>query len=347
MSRSIICLVLVCAMCACGGTAGDIVRITEADNSHINGLKAEDIEKLEEIKRTRETQPMNPTLSTAIEMTQRLSSSEYLMQYPKARGADGRDYEVGGYDVLSIRVYEEQDLSREAVRVSAEGYISFPLIGRVKVGGLTTAEIETRISFKLAEEEYLLDAHVSVMVAEFNSKRFLALGAVRNPGSYALQAHEKVLDAVSRAGGIDSSQAGKTGMIIRAENPKLAQENKVVITIDLQGLLKGGDQVSNLYIADRDILFIPTAEHFYIIGEVKNPGAYSITDRQITLVEAISMAGGFTPIAARNRTRIIRVESGVEKIIQVKVDAITDAGRKIQDVIVQPNDIIIVPESFF
>ena len=64
-------------------------------------------------------------------------------------------------------------------------------------------------------------------------------------------------------------------------------------------------------------------------------------------MEAIGMAGGFTPIAARNRTRIIRVENGVEKIIEVKVDAITGAGRKIQDVIIQPHDVIVVPESFF
>jgi polysaccharide export outer membrane protein len=59
------------------------------------------------------------------------------------------------------------------------------------------------------------------------------------------------------------------------------------------------------------------------------------------------MAGGFTRIASRNKTRIIRVEEGVEKIIQVKVDAITKAGKKIQDVVIQPNDVIVVPESFF
>ncbi|NVM20671.1 MAG: hypothetical protein HWN68_02685 [Desulfobacterales bacterium] len=59
------------------------------------------------------------------------------------------------------------------------------------------------------------------------------------------------------------------------------------------------------------------------------------------------MAGGFTPIAARNRTRIIRVENGVEKVIEVKVDAITSAGKKIQDVIIRADDVIVVPESFF
>ena len=62
---------------------------------------------------------------------------------------------------------------------------------------------------------------------------------------------------------------------------------------------------------------------------------------------AIGNAGGFTNIASRKKTRIIRVENGVEKIITVNVDAITSAGRKIQDVRIKPADIIIVPESFF
>ncbi len=98
---------------------------------------------------------------------------------------------------------------------------------------------------------------------------------------------------------------------------------------------------------DKDVLFIPTAEYFYIIGQIKRPGSYPLIDREISLAEAISTAGGFTSMAARNQTRIIRVEDGVEKIIEVKVDAITDAGKKIQDVIIQPDDVIVVPESFF
>jgi polysaccharide export outer membrane protein len=184
-------------------------------------------------------------------------------------------------------------------------------------------------------------------VTDYKSKKFLVLGAVKNPGSYSLQAQERVLDAISRAEGIDFQKAGKQGMIVRTENPNTAKERKVVINFDMQSLLKGRDQISNLFLADKDVLYIPPAEHFYIIGQVKEPGSYPITDREISLVEAISMAGGFTPIAARNRTRIIRVENGAEKIIEVKVDAITDAGKKIQDVLIQPNDIVVVPESFF
>ncbi|MFH1351240.1 MAG: polysaccharide biosynthesis/export family protein [Pseudomonadota bacterium] len=333
-------------MIACG-IGGEVVKVTTIEKGSYSGLKKEDLAKLDEIKKTRPGEGIDETLKTVIEETKHFSVSEYLLAHPEIRGPEAGDYKVGGYDVLNIIVYEEKDLSREAVRVSADGYISFPLIGRLKVENLNTSEIEKLISLKLAEGQYLLDAHVSVMVTGYNSKKFLVLGAAKKPGSYALQAQERVLDGISKAEGVESEQAGKRGMIVRTENANKPGERKIVINIDLQGLLKGKDQISNLFLEDKDVLFIPTAEHFYIIGEVTKPGSYPLTDKEITLVEAIGLAGGFTKIAARNKTRIIRVVEGVEKIIEVQVDAITRAGKKIEDVIIQPNDVIIVPESFF
>ena len=351
----IITMALFLGACSVGG---EVVKVTTVKEGSYAGIKKEDMRRIEEIKRARGDKSIDNSLRSIIEETKHFSVSEYLSEHPEARGLTGVDYKVGGYDVLSIIVYEEKDLSREAVRVSADGFISFPLIGRIKVENLTTSEIERLIARKLAEEQYLLDAHISVMVTEYNSKRFLVLGAVKSPGSYSLQAQERVLDAISRAGGIrrtrelyweraSGERAGKKGMIVRTENPATDHERKIVINLDLEGLLKGRDQISNIFLIDKDVLFIPTAEHFYIIGQVIRPGSYSITDNEITLVEAISMAGGFTRIAARNRTRIIRVEGGIEKIIEVKVDAITKAGKKIQDVPIKPGDVIVIPESFF
>jgi polysaccharide export outer membrane protein len=350
-----IAIALFISACSVGG---EVVKVTTVQEGSYAGIKKEDMKRLEEIKRTRGDKGINDSLRSIIEETKHFSVSQYLLEHPEARGLTGGDYRVGGYDVLSIIVYEEKDLSSGAVRVSADGFISFPLIGRIKVESLTTSGIEQLISHKLAEEQYLLDAHISVMVTEYNSKRFLVLGAVKSPGSYSLQAQERVLDAVSRAGGIrrtreayweraGGERAGKKGMIIRTENPTTDHERKIVINLDLEGLLKGRDQISNIFLIDKDVLFIPTAEHFYIIGQVIRPGSYSITDKEITLVEAISIAGGFTRIAARNRTRIIRVEGGIEKIIEVRVDAITKAGKKIQDVPIKPGDVIVIPESFF
>ena len=328
-------------------TGRDVVQVFTVSDGNLSGIGETEKARLAEIKAEKRKSDKDAKLENVIQKTPNYSVSEYLAVRGRDIKKSGNDYRVGGYDVLDITVYEEQDLCRDGVRVSADGFISFPLINRLRVANLTTSEIETLISRKLAQGQFLLDAHVSVTVSEFNSKQYMVLGSVKQPGAYPLQANEHVLDAISRSGGIDFEQGGKKGMIIRSENYGTATERKIVIRIDLPGLLKGGDQISNLALMDRDLLYIPKAEFLYIIGQVQKPGSYPYLEKEISLVEALSKAGGFTQIAARNKTRIIRVENGIEKIIHVKVDAITKSGQKTQDVKILPGDIIVVPESFF
>ncbi len=335
---------LLLALPACGR---DVVHVTTVHSGkNLDGLKQEDLAMLEEIKKEKDKKEIDSGITKVIEKTPHYTVSEYLAKYPEERGSVA-DYKVGGNDILSITVYEEPDLSKEAVRVSAKGLISFPLIGRVTVAGLTTTEIEKLIAGKLANQQYLLNAHVDIMVTEYKSKHFFVLGEVGTPGSHPLQARERVMDALSKVGGVEEEKASNRMMLIRTLNPYTPEERKLVIDISLVDLLRMGDQISNIYLQDRDVLYFLPVEQFYIIGQVRGPGSYDMPEDELTLVEAIGMAGGFTRIASRNSTRIIRVEDGVEKIIHVKVDEITGAGKKIQDVIIKPDDIIVVPESFF
>jgi polysaccharide export outer membrane protein len=244
----------------------------------------------------------------------------------------------------------------------------------VKVDGLTTSQIEEHIADRLAEAQFLLDAQVTVLIDQYGSKKYQILGEIRRPGSYPLKSEERLLDAISAAGGVDPETAGKELVVVRTIKPhktaiaeetqpkgvdiwgkspsfigngSTAQPTKIVITIELERLLRGNDMFSNLSLHDNDVVYLPKAEFFNIMGQVKKPGSYKFTQKDLTLVGAIGSAGGFTNIAARKKTRIIRVENGVEKIITVNVDAITSAGRKIQDIRIKPDDIIIVPQSFF
>ncbi|MEW6505972.1 MAG: polysaccharide biosynthesis/export family protein, partial [Chloroflexota bacterium] len=335
-------LALVLIGCASGG---DVVTVKSVNKEAdvLKGLEADDIRQLEEAKKALQSRSDPYNINQVIQKTQSYTVEEYLRIHGRALQAGKMDYRVGGMDVLDITVYEEQDLTRKNVRVSSDGYITFPLIGRVYVENMTTNDIENTLSRMLSEGGFLRDAHVAVMVTEYKSKQYMVLGSVKTPGTYPLTAQERVLDAISRAGGIDFEKGGNRGMVIRTENPGTPHERKIVIRIDLPGLMKGGNQLSNIVLTDKDLLYIPPAEQFFIIGQVEKPGSYLYKENEISLVEAISMAGGFTRIAARNRTRIIRVEDGVEKIIEVRVDEITDAGKKAQDVIVKPGDVIVIP----
>ncbi|MDF1593683.1 MAG: polysaccharide export protein [Desulfobacterales bacterium] len=343
MKRLVLILCAVALVYGCG-TSGEVVQVTTVSDGDLKGIGEENIAQLDEIIKARKKDQKPDSIDQVLEKTPQYTLDQYLKLSPEANNPSALDYKVGGYDVIDINVYEEADLSRKDVRISADGYISFPLVGRLQVEGLNTSEIEKMISEKLAQGQYLLDAHVSVTVTDYKSKQFMVLGAVKEPGSYPLKAKERVLDAISRAGGIVFENVGKQVKIIRTVSLNAGTEKKVVVSMNVDGLLKGGAQ---FLLQDKDLIYIPKAEHFYIIGQVTTPGSYLYQQENITLVEAISMAGGFTPIAARNKTRIVRVEDGIEKIIQVQVDAITKSGKKTQDVKILPGDVIVVPESFF
>ncbi len=324
-----------------------VLNKPSASPSGIDGLKATELTQLSEIKKKQNKTDKNGGLQKLIQDADSYSVRQYLDKFAKFNRHRLQDYIVGGYDVLDIIVYEEEDLSRKNVRVSAEGMITFPLIGRLQVAGITSSDIEHLIARELEKGQFLLNAHVSVTVTEYKSKQFMVLGSVKKPGTYPLKAKETVLDAISKAGGIDFERSGKQGVIVRTVFPNTPKKKKIAIHIDFETILKGRNQIANLMLMNDDLLYVAQAEHFYIIGQVKNPGSYPLAKQNMTIVEAISIAGGFTQIASRNYTRIIRMEQGVEKVIVIRVDEITQSGRKNQDVQIYAGDIIVVPESFF
>ncbi len=284
------------------------------------------------------------------------------------------DYILGGKDVLHITVYDEPELSYDSntarsLRISIGGTISFPLLGNVKAAGLTPFELEKKLE-KLLSEGYLINPHVSVIVAEYHSKEIYVLGAVRNPGVYPLLGKESILEMISKAGGIISAEnAGMAGNDIVVMRKNISTGDKIspqspldatdtsqantptdkeveYIRLDLQKLLRKGDIALNINLQDQDTLYIPMAESVFIFGEVDKPGAIKLQEKDITIIEAISMAGGFTDIASPSRTRIVRMENGMERTIYVNVTKIVK-GKKSNDLLLKPGDIVVVPEAFF
>lgn len=166
--------------------------------------------------------------------------------------AYAQDYRLGPDDVLNITVYREEELDRK-VRISSDGYMSFPLLGKVGVEGFTVSELENHLTEEL--KRYLKKPQVTVFIKEYST-----------------------------------------------------------ITV---------------------------------AGQVKKPGSYPLK-RELTVIEAISLAQGFTKIAARNKVKIMRLnEDGEEEAILVRVADISKRGDKLEDVHLRRGDIVFVPESLF
>ncbi len=260
-------------------------------------------------------------------------------------------YRVGPKDVLDIAVYREADLSR-TFRVRGDGFFSFPLIGRVRAQGCTTAELETALERRLAQG-YLVKPQVSVAVATYQSQPVFVLGAVRNPGHFYLHGNTTLLEMISRAGGLRHTDGPSNVLVLLRDgaahgtNGTTPDQDVQAIRVDLEKLLEQGEMRLNMPVRAQDVIYVPQPASLFVFGEVKNPGPILLSSKNMTLLEALSKAGGLTDMAAPNRTRVVRVVDGVERRIRVNVAHIMKRGDRSKDIVLKPDDIVVVPKSLF
>ncbi len=254
------------------------------------------------------------------------------------------DYVVGPEDEISITVWDHPDLTRK-IRINLEGKISFPLIGEVKVAGLTPIDIEKKIE-ELLDKDYIVNPQVSVVIESYKSSNVSIMGEVKMPGSYALTRRMTVVEALSLAGGL-LSEADHEIMIVRpkkgnhVDGPLLPEDSdeSEIIRIQIRDVLQRegveAEKARNIEVRNGDTIFVPRARMFYVTGEVNKPGQYAY-QKGMSLLHAISTAGGFTEKARRSKVKVVRESQGK------KVELSLTLAQPIE-----PGDTVIVPESFW
>ena len=261
-----------------------------------------------------------------------------------------RDYKIGPEDLVEISVFEEEKLNK-TVRVSSQGNISLPLLGILRVKGLTANELEKEIR-DLLSEKYLQDPHVSVFIKEYRSQRISVIGAVEKPGIFEVTGRKTILDMLAMAGGL-KEEAGQLLFLIRPPIPEeeVAKENKdsdeampKTFVVDLEELLVKGDLTLNLPLIHGDVINIPISGKIFVGGEVKSPGGFPLKGKKLTVSQAITMAGGLIPEADGAETKIFRYPGkGTEReTLSANVYAIQKGES--EDPYLKENDIIIVPK---
>jgi len=270
----------------------------------------------------------------------RIEQSEHglILRFARSSPLEMTEYRVGVGDKLEINVFGHEDLSK-VVEVRADGSINYPLIGDLRVAGKTVAEIDGEVT-RILGKDYLVDPQVSVDVREYQSQWVTIIGEVRTPGKYVLRRNMRVIDVLAEAGGA-SKEAGSQILITRQSEDGAPRQ----IVVDRDRLLSQNNQDSNILLQHGDILAVGEKEVFYIRGEVNKPGAY-LLESGMTVLKAISLAGGFTQFANRKQVDVLRAGgSGVQSKSRVNVKAIED-GKK-EDPPIRPNDTIIVPRRIF
>lgn len=260
------------------------------------------------------------------------------------RSAFFKEYQIGPKDLLEIKVFELPELN-QTVRVSEDGSITLPLIGKVMINGLTKDAVERKIA-SLLEEKYVKNAQVQVFIKEYQSKVVSVIGAVEKPGLYELVGRQTLLQIISRAGGFSSypgREAGNEIVIIRQGSSGRTAR----LTIDLEALLINGNHKLNIPLMPGDIISVPVDKviQVYVFGEVRNPGALNIKkSKKITVLQAISQAGGPTERAALSRI-VIKRKDETGKEIQIKINLKEIIKGEKPDLVLQEGDVVFVPES--
>ena len=250
-----------------------------------------------------------------------------------------KGYIIGAGDELNIQVWDHDDLDR-TVEVAQDGSFTFPFIGKIQASGKSVFALEQYLTEKLSEG-YLVAPQLTIAVSEYKNKKVFLFGEVARPGSYVLRQNMRLLELISDAGGFTDNQGIVCTIVRPAGSAKVSKPVAIdeasdhkIITVNLTRLT-AGDPKENIIVFPNDTIYISTAPHIFVTGEVRKPGELKYTDG-MTVRQAISLAGGSTQKAAVGRTRIIRMNNGEE--IEIK----PNLGD-----IVSPNDIIKVPESYF
>jgi polysaccharide export outer membrane protein len=246
-----------------------------------------------------------------------------------AMPAMAADTPLGPGDALKISVFGNPDLSLET-KVSGDGNITFPLLGVVKVAGLSTSDAEKKISGMLTNGGFLRSAEVNISVTDLQSQQVSVLGEVLHPGRYPVEGKRSVTDMLALAGGV-GPEGGDTATVIRIRDGKTTKQ-----VVNLVEMVKTADMSGNLDLINGDMIYVERAPKFYIYGEVQHPGSYRL-ERDMTITQALSVGGGLTPRGTERGLRIKRRDGdGKEVMIDAK-----------KDVPLKPDDVVYVKESFF
>jgi polysaccharide biosynthesis/export protein len=280
---------------------------------------------------------------------------------PLVFGSD--DYEIGHGDVLHLTVIGQAELTGD-FPVDSEGMVSLPVLGKVKASEMSAKELERKLTTLLADG-YVKRPQVSVSMQEFKSQRVFVTGEVLKPGPYALKADRSLLALVSDIGGF-TPNAGHEIVVIRPPagagapvlsvavgspdpakpetTPPSGPPPAAGMTLEVPGAevfrvsvqeLQSGNPDRNILLRAGDTVYVPRAAQVYISGSVARPGPIRFQEG-MTLLQALTVAGGATERGSQKRAKVLRTVNGKKQEVKMQL---TD--------LVQPEDTIIVPERFF
>ena len=249
------------------------------------------------------------------------------------------EYRMGPGDIVQVSVFGIPELEKLEGEIDSLGRVSLPLVGEVKLGGLTLSQAQEVLT--RAFSKYVVQPKVSVAIKEYHSYRVSVLGEVNKPDVYALKGGRTLMDVLAMAGGL-KADASHTITLVR-----LGKERTSMI-IDLERLVSYGTSSEgsqyNIILKPGDVVYVPKAGSIFVDGYVGHPGSFPLTSK-LTVTQALAMAGGME-WEASHKVYVYRLgKDGSRKVVEVDVDKIREGKER--DFPLEVNDVVFVPGSGF
>lgn len=268
-------------------------------------------------------------------------------------GPDGSpDYILGPGDQLRIHAVHVEELQDGTITIGLDGMISLPLVGRIKVGGLTAAQAETELNVRY--KDYLVRPDISVSVVEYQSQPVSVLGAVKNPGIQQVRGSRSVIEMVSLAGGLTDNAGSRLKITRRLDSGTLplpgatkdSSGKYMTAEISVRSLMEARRPEENILVKANDVITIPPSGNVYVIGHVLKAGPLMFDQQdRMTVLQAVSAAGGMDNLAQPKSARIMRRVPGRQERVEIAVNLKGVMEGKAPDMPMEVEDILFVPNN--
>jgi polysaccharide export outer membrane protein len=240
------------------------------------------------------------------------------------------EYQLGKGDSIRIVVFQNPDLTVET-RVTENGTISYPLVGAVKIGGLTIPAAEQAIAKALSDGAYIQKPQVNIVLLQNRGNQVSVLGMVTRPGRFPLETFDtRLSEMLAIAGGIAPTGADVAILTGVRDGKPWRKE------IDIAGMFLDNKLADDVLVAGGDVIYVYRQPMYYIYGEVQRPGSSRI-ERGMTVRQALAQSGGPTLRGTERRLRLYR--SGAGGNVESLSPDLNDPVR--------PDDVLYVNESLF
>ena len=253
---------------------------------------------------------------------------------PKAAAAKPVDVDqsrIGAGDTIRITVYQSPDLSMET-RVNEGGAISYPLLGRVQLAGLTVTAAEQHIASELKRRDFVKDPQVIIVVTQVRANQINVLGQVGKPGRYPLDlTGMRMTEVLALAGGVIAGAGSDTIVLTGTRDGRPFRHE-----VDLPRLFAPGGNAEDIVVAPGDTVWVDRAPQIYMYGEIQHPGAMRL-ERGMTVMQAVAAGGGATPRGTLKGLKVTR--RGADGKMQTLEPSMEDT--------LKDGDVVFVRESLF